>query len=127
VSIHLGQRALVHSLVGIATRKAVIDVHGLLCYFTAICDRSFWIPARTEMQARHTLPPTAWGPRSSARPTFHDDRNGIFRPGPAPSRSSRLRSSHGWGSMHFRFPWPVLHADPTLTLDVIDSRALFSP
>ena len=51
----LGQRAFVHSLFGIATQKAVIDLHGLLRYFTAICDRSFWIRARTEIPAR---PPT---------------------------------------------------------------------
>jgi hypothetical protein len=56
-------------------------LHGLLRYFIAICDRSFWIPARTEMPG--TPPPTAWGPRSSARPNIHDDRNGIFRAGPA--------------------------------------------
>jgi hypothetical protein len=27
-------------------------LHGLLRYFTAICDRSFWTPVRTEMPAR---------------------------------------------------------------------------
>ena len=32
----LGQRAFVHSLCGIATQKAVIDLHDLLRYFTAI-------------------------------------------------------------------------------------------
>jgi hypothetical protein len=34
-------------------------LHGLLRYFTAICDQSFWIPARTEMPAR---PPNRLGP-----------------------------------------------------------------
>jgi len=123
----LGQRAFVHSLFGIATQKAVIDLQGLLRYITAICDRSLWIPVRTEMPARHTPYQLAWGPRSSARPNIHDDRNGTFRAGLARWRSSRLRSSYAWGSCisFFRFSWPVLHSDPTLTLDVIDSRALF--
>jgi hypothetical protein len=31
------------------------------------------------------------------------------------------------GFMHFVFSRPVLRSDPTLTLDVIDSRAPFSP
>ena len=57
----LGQRALVHSLVGIATQKAVIDLHGLLRCFTVICDRSLWIPVQTEMPARHT-PTNSLGP-----------------------------------------------------------------
>jgi hypothetical protein len=51
-------------------------------YFTAIYDRSFWIPVRTRMPAWHTPDQLAWGPRSSARPNIHDDRNGIFRAGP---------------------------------------------
>ena len=38
--------------------------------------------------------PTRLGPWSSARPNILDDRNGIFRVGPAPWRSSGLRSSH---------------------------------
>ena len=66
----LGQRAFVHFLFGIATQKAVIDLHGLLRYVTAICDRSFWIPARTEMPARHTphQPLGALGPRRGEYP-----------------------------------------------------------
>ena len=121
----LGKRAFVPSPFCISTQKTVIDLHGLLRYFTAIYDRSFWIPVRTRMPAWHTPDQLAWGPRSSARPNIHDDRNGIFRAGPAPWRSSRLRSSHVW--VHaFRFSRPVLHSDPMLTLDVIDSRALFS-
>ena len=62
------------------------------------CLQSLSIPVRTEMPARHTPDQIASGPRSSARPNIHDDRNGIFRAGPAPWRSSRLRSSHAWGS-----------------------------
>jgi hypothetical protein len=75
-------------------------LHGLLRYFTAICDRSFWIPVRTEMPARHTPDQLAWGPRSSARPNIHDDRNGIFRAGPAPWRSSGFDCPTR-GFMHF--------------------------
>jgi hypothetical protein len=45
-------------------------LHGLLRYVTAICDRSFWIPARTEMPARHTphQPLGALGPRRGEYP-----------------------------------------------------------
>jgi hypothetical protein len=45
--------------------------------------------------------PTRLGPWSSARPNIQDDRNGIFRAGPAPWRSSRLRSVPRVGFMHF--------------------------
>jgi hypothetical protein len=122
----LGQRAFVHSLFGNCHAESRYRFACLLRYFTAICVRSFLIPVRTEMPARQTPDQLAWGSRSSARPNIHDDRNGIFRAGPAPWRSSRIRSSHAW--VHaFRFSRPVLHSDTTLTLDVIDSRALFSP
>jgi hypothetical protein len=107
-------------LFGIATQKAFIDLHGLLRCFTVILDSG------SDRDASSAHPDQlARGPRSSVRPNIHDDRNGIFRAGPAPWRSSRLRSSHAW--VHaFRFSRPVLHSDPMLTLDVIDSRALFS-
>jgi hypothetical protein len=36
-------------------------LHGLLRYFTAICDRAFWIRARTEVPARHPPRPTRLG------------------------------------------------------------------
>jgi len=94
----LGQRAFVHSQFDIATQRAVIDLHSLLRYFTpfATDPSGFRFGPRCQLGP----PPTAWGPRSSARPNIHDDRNGIFRAGPAPWRSSRLRSSHV-GFMHF--------------------------
>ena len=50
----LGQRAFVHSLFGIATQKAVIDLHGLLRYFTAICDRSIATLFSQPRSTRHS-------------------------------------------------------------------------
>ena len=74
----LGQRAFVHSLCGIATQKAVIDLHDLLRYFTAI----YTAPSGPDRDASSAHPrPARLEP--SARPKIHDDRNGIFRAGPA--------------------------------------------
>ena len=118
----LGPRAFVHSLFGIAKSRYRFAWPSALLHRHL---RQILLDSGSDRDASSANPDQlAWGHRSSARPNIHDDRNGIFRAGPAPWRSSRLRSSHVW--VHaFRFLWPVLHSDPTLTLDVIGSRALF--